>query len=106
MPCNTIQLSKIEFKLESTDMNLFEASMLAQGWHLSQQISSTDKLYSRGRESLRIKNGAITLKTQKSQAEAMSEVKMAYSREVVKNVAVRFGWKSRKVDDNTYEFQK
>jgi hypothetical protein len=95
MPCDTVQRSKVSFKLEATDLNLLKKALEKLGYTVA--MEKTSLRFSKEQTVGRYENGTLSATTTRSRYSTatefdVSEVKVAYSKEVVKYAANRFGW--------------
>lgn len=97
MPCYTQR--EVTVKMEASEPAILEAGLKAAGF----QVRTTPTgLYVQNRQGVaaHIRSGQIT--TQENTSSIINEIKRAYSGEVVRVAAKRFGWKlSATSDANT-----
>lgn len=89
MPCDTVQTSKIEFLAKSTDVSMLIAALKAQGYDVT-TYNTTITFYKYGRYG---QYDSQTGRLQLPQEWDGSEIKRAYSEEVVSSQLKRQGWK-------------
>lgn len=88
MPCDTIQLSRVEFLAKSTDVSLLIAALKAQGYDVS-SYNTIITFYKDGRNG---RYDSSTGELQLPQEWNGSTIKQGYSEQVVTSQAKRQGW--------------
>lgn len=93
MPCDSIIMANVEFNMQSTDMKLFEEALRALGYSY-QKTYDGNPYFVRDNVTGVLKDGKIkmTYPDGMNNAELQAEIKRAYSTEVVKSQAKKFGW--------------
>ena len=107
MPCNTVILNSVD--LENANMNhdllmkalvaLYGESVTRRAWEQTTLIFTVN-----GRE-VTLRNGQLTSSLSATQLqEVTGKIKQAYSKEVVKYAAKRFGWAVKFESADPYAF--
>jgi len=102
MPCDTIQRSKVDFKLEVTDLNLLKAGLEKLGYKVNlgtKTLSFHDSSFNIRGE---FRKGKLEVETINREFD-VNAVKRAYSTEVVKVTARKFGWTLNETSENKFE---
>lgn len=89
MPCNTVQNSKVEFLAQSTDLCLLREALAHLGF---QVFASSETLLTFFKEGQRGFFDKQSGRLQLAESWDSSEIKRAYSEQVVESQAKRFGW--------------
>jgi hypothetical protein len=84
MPCDTVQTARVE--LGNVDKVLLGAAMA--------QLNLRNYSY---------QNGVLVIKGQRASAELTSQVKRAYSSQVVQSQAKKFGWQMKQTGDMQWQ---
>ena len=98
MPCDTIQLSSVKFNMQATDLKIFEDGLRAIGYQYGkdyQGVPFFSKTLAGGQTITgQFKNGEVKLTFPEgmNEGDITAEIKRAYSTEVVKTQAKKFGW--------------
>jgi hypothetical protein len=89
MPCNTIQNSKIELLAQSTDLSLLRDALEQLGFHVLARSQTKLTFYRDGQQGFFDKSSG---QLQLAESWDSSEIKRAYSTQVIESQAKRFGW--------------
>lgn len=102
MPCDTIQRSKVSFKLNATDTGLLKTALTSLGYSVGQTHKGLS--FSKYGANGTFVNGEFkaTINGREEDFD-VNEVKRAYSKEVVKATSKRFGWNLKETGENQYE---
>ena len=98
MPCDQIITANVEFSLQATDMKIFEDSLRAIGYQYGKDylgVPFFSKTLAGGQTITgRFANGKVklTFPDGMNEGDLTAEIKRAYSTEVVKSQAKKFGW--------------
>ena len=89
MPCNTVQSSKVEILAQSTDVLLLQAALEGLGFQVFASSETLLTFYKNGQRGFFDKRSG---RLQLAESWDSSEIKRAYSEQVVESQAKRFGW--------------
>jgi hypothetical protein len=109
MPCDTVQLSKVEFNLEHTNITLLSMALEKLGYNVklkqnSLTFSGTGYNYVSGI----FKDGKLDVEFNSQNTFDVNAVKRAYSHEVIRHASKRMGWNLKKSesDENVYTAER
>jgi hypothetical protein len=97
MPCYTI--TTVSLELKNANLEMLKAALTKLGMY---GIYSTDKAVNWSGGSYNKETGKLTV----TNTTLGNRIKQAYSGEVVKSQAKRFGWQLKEVAENKYEIIK
>jgi len=96
MPCDTI--TQVKTVLEAVNVETFRTALQSLGY-LTRQ---TNNLLQWNGGSLNLTSGVLTTRSDREG----QEIRQAYSGEIVKKQAARFGWAVKKTSENKYQIIK
>ncbi len=102
MPCWSQQTSTVSFSA-NTDLKLLAKALEGLGFVVRLDVASKALLFSNAStgQSGTFQDGSLTIKSAKK--EDMNVFKRAYSTEVVRSAAQRFGWQVKQPSANTFQ---
>jgi hypothetical protein len=117
MPCDSVQTSQVSFNLQATDLKLLKTALEGLGYRVTHNEQQKSLSFSKGYGELTgiFQNGKFNVEVRSSYGNEpdfnVNSIKVAYSKEVVRHTANRFGWKlsDKGVNKNgnlQYEAQK
>lgn len=104
MPCDQIRRSKVSFKIDVTDLDLFRKSMKKMGFNHVSKGQSRELYSDMYGNSAELKSGGLEVTS--TQKFDMDKLKREYSTEVVKDTCERYGWSLNETSENEYEIVK
>jgi hypothetical protein len=95
LPCDTIQTSQVNFKMEVTNTDLLKSGLEGLGYRVT--VTQRGLSFSKAGEQGTFENGQFNATIQRSRYSNSEEfdvnaVKRAYSKEIIKYTSKRFGW--------------
>jgi hypothetical protein len=107
MPCDSIQTSSVNLELKADNKTFLLAALKSLDYSAA-EIGETVTFATRQGVRGVFANGKLTVTGRYGAAENFdtNPIKVAYSHQVVKATAKKFGWTIRKTGDNKYSVQK
>lgn len=104
MPCDTIQLSQVEFLATSTDANLLAKGLKTAGFNVMVYADSHTVSFSKGgrRGTYNSQTGELEI----PQSWDSNEIKRAYSQAVVSYAAEQYGWTLTEESPGVYQAER
>jgi len=92
MPCNSVQLNRVDFSI--TDLDLLQKALDAKGMKAYRVGDTLKWVDSETHASVSLANGKLSFPNYLSEIELVNRTKRAYSEQVVKTITARMGWKT------------
>jgi hypothetical protein len=107
VPCDTISLSKVSFSLSNTDVEILSTALENLGYKVTMKkgvlhFTSQGYDYVEGT----FENGQFNVTLDARKKFDIDAIKRAYSREVVRITAKRFGWTLSEESEGVYEARR
>lgn len=94
MPCDTVRTSRVELRLDATDLGLLKKALESLGYEANvgnKLVTFNDKTFN-VRGEYNITSGRLTAETIGNTRFDLNAVKRAYSEQVVNQQAEQMGW--------------
>lgn len=102
MPCDSVQLCKLELK--ASDRALLKKAIAVLGWGILAEDKDQLRLYADGCVSVTIRDGKFEVRA--GYEHLADKLKVAYSTETVKAASRKYGWALKQTSATTFVAQR
>lgn len=106
MPCDTIQTSTVKMEMRADNEKFLLNALSSLGYYATKIGETIAFRNNRGTETGVFAKGELTITSRNPESFDLNKLKRAYSTEVVKNTAKKYGWELKPTAENKFSVQK